>query len=222
MHTHLGAIKGALLRPLRAVGLQCGWFQLHRRGYDRLFAAAPPEAFRPDWADLWFLYRTVRRRRPAVVLELGAGCSTAILAVALRDNGQGHLYSVESDPRWAEVAAAYIPAAARSACTLVVAAVETATDAQGTLVRHYASLPAVPPDLVYVDGPPLTADAPITDDVLRLALAPRALVIVDGRKATFHYLRHAFGPRARTQWRPVFYNGTVALSDRHRPDQATA
>jgi hypothetical protein len=97
-----------------------GWFllppfqswakhQLCKRGYLEFLKHRPPHAIPPDFADLWFLYETVRRRKPRCILEFGSGCSTVILAQALYDNRRneilntGYLYSVDADPYWAEV-----------------------------------------------------------------------------------------------------------------------
>lgn len=46
--------------------------------------------------------RLIRERRPGVVVELGAGVSTILIAVQLRQLGSGRLVSVENDARYAE------------------------------------------------------------------------------------------------------------------------
>jgi len=73
--------------------------QLERRGYLEFIAHRPAHAYAPDFSDLWFLYKIVRRRKPTWILEFGSGCSTVILAQALWDNeresvekSSGHLY----------------------------------------------------------------------------------------------------------------------------------
>jgi predicted O-methyltransferase YrrM len=45
-----------------------------------------------------YLFHLIRRNRPRLVLELGSGSSTVILAAALRANGAGRLVTVEHDP----------------------------------------------------------------------------------------------------------------------------
>ncbi len=58
-----------------------------------------------EYAD--FLYALTRALRPDAVVETGAGrgIASTFLATALRDNGHGHLWSFEDDPRYADVAA---------------------------------------------------------------------------------------------------------------------
>ena len=216
----LPRVKGALLAPLRTLGVRWGHSQLRRRGYAGLFLAAPEDALRPDWADLWFLYRTVRARRPRCVLEFGSGCSTAIMASALaenaRDGGEpGHLYSVESSAAWADVTRRYVPEPARPYCTLLVTPVVTAAGVKGIRVLRHATVPDVRPDLVYLDGPPLTAEARVADDLLRLEdqLAARCFIVVDGRKENALFLRRHLRGRYRYRWRHVFYNGWFEALD---------
>ena len=46
---------------------------------------------------LSFLYERIRAVQPGHVVELGSGVSTLVIAAALRDNGQGRLWSFEHD-----------------------------------------------------------------------------------------------------------------------------
>ncbi len=87
-------------------------------------AKRPPNALPPDYADLWFLYRQVKARKPKVVLEFGSGCSTVVLAQALYHIGReaaelrGHLYAVDGEAAWAESTAAALPRHSRTLCTV--------------------------------------------------------------------------------------------------------
>lgn len=91
--SRLGILLGALqmYRSRRA---------LQARGYLDFLAKRPPDAIPPEPADLWYLYRLVRRTKPRMILEFGSGCSTVLLAQALFDNTKeserqrGFLYSL--------------------------------------------------------------------------------------------------------------------------------
>jgi hypothetical protein len=162
----------------------------------RAFAGRqPPGAFKPDYSDLRFLYEAVRSRRPTTVLEFGSGCSTAVIAAALRENGHGRLWSVESDEDWARVTEAALPDDLRPLVTVVYApAVEEDRDVPGW---SYAHVPDVSPDFVYLDGPPHTRERKVAFDVLDLEprFAPGFYLVVDGRGRNAYYLRDRFRGR---------------------------
>lgn len=68
------------------------------------FRSAPPTftgwAATPEFAVT--LYEFVRSRRPNLVLELGSGASSVVMAAALEQNGSGRLVSIEQDRDYAE------------------------------------------------------------------------------------------------------------------------
>ena len=109
---------------------------LVRRGYTAFLAGRPADAIRPNYEDLWFLYRLIRRHRPQTVLEFGSGCTTVVMAYALRDNESGHLYSVESDPRWCSVTVDMLPPELVSRVSLSVSPVEDFAQSGQRLCRH--------------------------------------------------------------------------------------
>ncbi len=176
--------------------------------------ARPAEAFPPDYADLWFLYRTVRRRRPRLVLEFGSGCSTLALALALHENrGEGgpagRLVSIDSDPYWTESTRGALPEGSREYCEILHRpAVET--EWNGTPVFRHSDLPQLEPDLVYLDGPPLTPERKVAVDVLDLEdrFRPGFLLIVDGRWANAMFLREHLRGEYRFEYRTLFQNST--------------
>lgn len=75
----------------------------------------PVGSFSPNFSDLWFLYQTVRRKKPSMVIEFGSGCSSVVIAHALADNGRedpsqpGFLYSLDDQRRWADATSAMLP-----------------------------------------------------------------------------------------------------------------
>jgi predicted O-methyltransferase YrrM len=87
-----------------------------------------------------------------VLLEFGSGCSTLVLALALSRNGVDHLWSVDSEEKWAATTESALPAELRSCVTIVRSPVaEDDRDAPGLT---HSRLPDVKPDFVFVDGPP--------------------------------------------------------------------
>ena len=68
------------------------------------FRASPPWfvgwAATPEFAVT--IYDLVRDRKPRLVLELGSGASSVVLAAALDQNGRGRLVSIEQDAHYAE------------------------------------------------------------------------------------------------------------------------
>jgi hypothetical protein len=169
--------------------------------------AQPPEALHPDYEDLWFLYRAVRERRPENVLEFGSGCSTAVIAAALAENGKGHLWSVEGDEMWADATRRALPRSLEPVVSLLHSPVRE--DDRDVAGWSYATLPDVDPDFVYLDGPVLTNERPIAFDPLDLEhrFRPGFVMVVDGRRINSRYLRDRFTRRYRfteMPWRYVF------------------
>ena len=102
----LGIVAGGAVRPLyrvlrnevAQVAALCQLYQaLSPR---RLLPRTRGWAASPDF--LLTLYRTIRERRPELVVEVGSGVSTLVCAYALQQNGSGRLVSLDHDPRFAE------------------------------------------------------------------------------------------------------------------------
>lgn len=135
----------------------------------------------PDYFTLDILFTTVRKVRPQVVLEIGSGWSTLIIAEALRQNGFGHLYSLDEDEAWANTTRAALPAGA--ACTVsYVPATEFESDG-GCAVRH--TLPVTNPDIVFIDH---HGRCICYDPVDLYEGGARPLVLVDKKASTTAYL----------------------------------
>jgi hypothetical protein len=168
----------------------------------------PAGAIPPDFNDLWFLYHAVRTRRPRPLLEFGSGYSTVVLAFALQQNGEGHLWSLDAEEEWARSTAASLPDALRPLVTVVHAPVRE--DDRDVLGWSHENVPEINPDFVYLDGPALTRERQVAFDVLDLQgrLQHRCLVVVDGRRKNAEYLRdrltRQYAYRARGPWRHVF------------------
>ena len=171
-------------------------YQLKKRGYVEFLKHWPSKAIPPVFADLWFLYCTVRRRKPSCILEFGSGCSTVILAQALFDNQRessnngGYLYSMDSDSFWMEVTAKSMPKHLQGFYELWFSPV-LEVNFEGTPVFRHRKIPDVIPDLIYLDSPPLHERGRLAVDVLDIEdqLPPGFCLIIDGRKQNTAFFR---------------------------------
>ena len=162
---------------------------------DAVGARRPPHALAPDYCDLLLLYEAVRRRRPRTILEFGSGWSTCVLARALADNvaaggDAGFLHSLESDRDWAAVTVASMPAELSGYYACVHSpAVEVEWD--GVAGYRHANVPDIAPDMIFLDGPPLTSARNVAVDVLDIEarLPADFLLLIDKRNANARFLR---------------------------------
>lgn len=185
---------------------------LNRRNMLGFVASRPSGAFRPDYSDLLFLYDLVRKQKPSLVYEFGSGCSTVIIAQALRDNAsatgsKGKIVSLEADERWADVTDKSFPAYLREHCEILFTPLRVQRFGEDSLYIHEAC-PKDVPDMVYVDGPALFDPVVGAGDVLLFEekLRPGFTMIVDGRpKNVAAILRHT-RRNFRVTNRRLFYN----------------
>ena len=144
-------------------------------------------AVEPDFARI--VLEEVSRRRPRVVVELGSGVSTLVIASVLRAHGTGRLYSLDHEPAMADQTRALLAERGLDDHVELITA-PLAPQAFGRdEVRWYDArkLPEDigPVDLVVVDGPPPVG--PLSRwpalEVLYPKLAPDACVLLDdGRR----------------------------------------
>lgn len=142
---------------------------LERCGAMELLRSGEGSEIPPVLHDLYNLHSTVRRRRPATILEFGTGFSTLVLAHALamnaRDAGANvatkskgapppppRVWSVDANERWIRNAAGKVPDALRDFVSFHHSEVR-ACELNGQLCHRYVDLPSVVPDLVYLDAP---------------------------------------------------------------------
>jgi hypothetical protein len=198
--------------------------QLQRSGafhcLSGFLALRPRDAIPPDYADLWFLYNTARRRKPSVILEFGSGSSTAVLAQAIWMNRlddsryTGRLYSVDADPYWADSARRALPDYLHEVCEISYSPL-IEVDYNGTPAFRHAIVPNVVPQLVYLDGPALTAERVVAIDVLDLEdrLATGCCLIVDGRIANTNFLRKHLRRPFRFTENTLLFNHVFSLRE---------
>ena len=176
----------------------------------------PPNAIPHDFSDLWFLYRTVRLKRPRIVLEFGSGCSTVVIAQALYDNNQrhpgqtGYLYSIDDQRYWADVTTATISPSLRTVCE-VWTSPTLAIEYKGIPCLRHSNLPDIVPDMIYLDGPTFTTpERKIAIDILDMEEKLRLgfFAIIDGRQENTMFLRNHLRRHFTFRYR-IWYNNTV-------------
>lgn len=179
----------------------------------------PKNSFPPDFCDLWFLYKTVRIRKPRIVLEFGSGCFTVVLAKALYDNASsvdahpGFLYSIDADPSWATSTINSLPASLQKVCNITYGpALEI--EYKGIPAFRHANVPDVIPNYVYLDGPALTPAREVAVDVLDLeSRLPRDFfLVIDGRRKNTQFLRKHLKRNYSFQRRGIFDNSVFTLN----------
>jgi hypothetical protein len=203
-------------RPLVAPHLQ-RWhrYRLSKRVNLDFLDNRPPNGYPPDFSDFWFLYQTVRRKKPRVVLEFGSGGSTVVLAKALHDNNlecpneKGYLYSIDDQRYWADVTKSIIPPLLNDVCEVLhIPTVEI--EYEGIPCFRHSQIPDVVPDMIYLDGPSFTKDRQIAVDILDIEkkLPQSVLLIIDGRTLNTEFLRRRLSRAFRFKHR-IWHNNTV-------------
>lgn len=127
----------------------------------------------------------VRRRQPAVVVELGSGLSTLYFATMMKDQGVGHVYSLEHDEAYAQESTGQIQSNNLHSFATVIPVPLKSRMVDGDSYMWYdvesAGLPEQI-DILLVDGPPRQTQ-PLARypalPVLESRLAPDAVVILD-------------------------------------------
>lgn len=138
-----------------------------------------------------FLFHLVRRHRPKLILELGSGSSTILLAAAARANGAGRVITIEHDPAHRDRTAQFLRETELSDRVDLIEA-PLVEQRFGALALQWYDLDpllrtlAEKIDLVFVDGPPGRIQSlsryPALP-VLKPHLSPQALIVVDdGRR----------------------------------------
>jgi predicted O-methyltransferase YrrM len=127
-----------------------------RRLLDRLGLGPDALPNLGSWkADTGFLHRivdAVEELRPATVVELGAGASTLVCAMALKNNGGGRLISYDQHEDFVRATAEWVRSEGAEAEIRHAPLVDTANEWPGPWYR----LDGIPPsiDLLIIDGPP--------------------------------------------------------------------
>ena len=172
---------GAKLKKVYMMRLMAWWskLQLLRAGLLGILAEfhkrRPPLSVKPEWEDLWFLYKNVRNRKPRVIWEFGSGCSTLVLTHALWKNSKegagGFMYSMDQDKFWGDSTRSLTPSFLLPFYKLIHSPVVEVEDGH---FRH-SVLPDVIPDFVYLDSPSFESD----DERRRYLFSEKPAIAID-------------------------------------------
>lgn len=146
-----------------------------------------PYSAQPDL--LLIVSRLIRNRRPRVIVELGAGVSTVLIATLLRQLGAGSLISVESDARYAETVRQRLEELGLADwVTVIVADLVPHAGPGGAGVWYDMGRVrevATRIDLLLVDGPSAAFGETVREpalDTFAPLLAPGAVIVLDDAK----------------------------------------
>jgi hypothetical protein len=181
--------------------------------------------------DLARIHRLIVARKPEVVLEFGVGFSTIVIAHALKTVGVGTLYTLDADAQWLENTRAKLGESLAGRVVFNHSEVECAVH-EGQLVVHYAKLPNIVPQFIYLDGPSPSdvkgnvrgLDFPLSDgryrhivasDILlyESSLLTNAYVLVDRRYANVQFLRNNLKRKWKLHWDRVQHQVGFELRD---------
>ncbi len=166
---------------------------LHRRARPALaelgilahFDGYPAEAIPPQYANLLAIYRLVLQRMPAVILELGGGCSTFAFAHAVKDlrsrGWHAEFHSVDESDYWQEVVREHMPQDLFRMVHFWRATPRLLT-VNGETASAFDSLPVTTANLVYVDGGLAPGNSIGADAVLLESGAPDDYAILVGKR----------------------------------------
>jgi hypothetical protein len=141
-------------------------------------------------ADSVALYEAVRERQPRHVLELGAGRSSAVIALAM--SGCGDFVAVEENSNWLADHRRVIPDELLARIELIQRD-PIKREIDGMPCGCYRDIPLRPYEFVHVDGPaiPKIAGARCRGDVIELLphLGLRCLIVFDGSEVSARFAR---------------------------------
>ena len=113
------------------------------------------------FSNLHRLLEVLDRRKPKLIVELGSGISTIVVASWLREAGGGHIISLDHDESWAEKTKFYLRQAGLADVAEVWILPLVPTESMGHVVNWYdinkCEWPVNDIDLLIIDGPPAGA-----------------------------------------------------------------
>ena len=161
--------------------------------------------------DMLHLYETVIERRPRYLLDLGAGTSTNIIALAIQTlsadpNYKAVFVAIEESADWLAYHRDTFVPELRQYVQLLHAPAQRRR-MHGIDTAHYSAIPDHPYEFVHVDGPSLTAQSvAVSSDVLTLRYGDRAVVIFDEREASARFAIAHLPDGFRAERHPWIWN----------------
>ena len=156
-----------------------------------------------SYSDYWTLYNTVRKNKPAEILECGTGVSTIVMAWALFENRQqanasGRITSMEDVDLWYKGAKNLIPDKLSPYIEIIHS---PKVEYSHSIFRGvgYQDIPQRDYEFVFVDGPETTApsDGTLAFDFDLINVVAKAdqpvSAIVDKRATTCYVFQKLFG-----------------------------
>jgi predicted O-methyltransferase YrrM len=119
--------------------------------------AAKSSSIGCSYTDLAEIYKYIKEKKPKEILECGTGISTIVMALALKENGDGHITSMESEENYFEIAASLLPVSLSKYVEIIFSPV---IEDSYSLFRgcRYKDIPLEKQyDFVFVDGPSYVA-----------------------------------------------------------------
>jgi hypothetical protein len=172
---------------------------LQELGIIAYFDGYPPNAMRPKHDELLALYLVIQKRKPRVILELGGGYSTFVIAHAVRElherNDKAIFYSVDESDYWQQVVKDHLPKHLLSFVRFWRADPKL-IDLNGEAVSIYNSLPVEAANLVFVNGGLVQGNKIGADALLLERNAPDDYaILVDERRHTVAFLKRTLAHR---------------------------
>ena len=108
----------------------------------------------PDF--LLLISRHARAAKPELIVECSSGASTVVLASCMRENGKGHVYSLENEEDFAKITRAHLEREGLGEWATVIHAPLKAYEIEGGRFFWYddKDLPEAAIDMIVIDGPP--------------------------------------------------------------------
>ncbi len=130
--------------------------QLGTDGFSSTLPWSPWALFPVDLLDI---LTTIESTDAETIVECGSGISTVYIARTLRSRGNGHLFSLEHDERWADLVSGLLRRSGLTEFATIVAAPLCDIEVEGRNMQWYElpdgflhELPSI--DVLLVDGPP--------------------------------------------------------------------
>lgn len=156
------------------------------------------EFFKPDYCDLYNLYKIIINRKPKTVVEIGSGYSTLVIAKALEINKkkydiQPKLYSLEQDSHYKDLIEKYLKKNLCYESNLFIEIIKTELDIidfKGEKVSICKNLPSETINFIYEDRTDHEIYTIAGDAIfIESKMPPDFCICVDGMKPTVDFYK---------------------------------
>ena len=155
---HTAFVSGTLDKSRKTTVAQVQSFESLTTFLGSSILLPPLSNFRISADNAWIVIQQIVYRRAGVIVELGCGVSTLLIAAILRKCGFGHLYSVENDEKFAQETEELLNHHHLGPLVTIIRAplVEQLINGRTHLWYRRSALDPIPSgiEVVLVDGPP--------------------------------------------------------------------